>query len=204
MITCIFGLCGSGKSLLLGKIASNAIAGKPINKGGLILEPRRMHYDRVYTNFLCPDAYKLDFDLLGFADYHDCLMIIDEAMLLADCRNFKSYGENLKLFFSQHRKKNITIVMATQAMDDLDKKIRNITDKMYYIDDAPLLPNTMRIRRIDYVFDIANCKTTYQYTAPIDNVYYYRPRLYKLIDTFEIIAKNKDKYFTELAPSEQW
>ena len=94
--------------------------------------------------------------------------------------------------------------MATQAMDDLDKKIRNITDRMYYVDDAPMLPNCMRIRRIDYVFDITNCKTTYAYTAPIDNVYYFRPSLYKLVDSFEIIAKNKKDYFNKPAPSESW
>ena len=92
MISCIFGLCGSGKSLLLSKIAYNAIKRKKINIGGLQLERSRMEYDRVYTNFTFPGAYKLDFDELGYADYHDCLMLIDEAMLLVDCRNFKQYG----------------------------------------------------------------------------------------------------------------
>ena len=201
MISCVFGLCGSGKSLLLAKIIDRVMHGKSANFHGLHVSSHK-HYNRIYTNFLFKDCYKLDFERLGYYDYHDCLIVIDEIMLLADCRNFKTYGENLKLFFSQHRKKNIDIIYATQAFDDVDKKIRNVTDSLYYVDDWYF--NCMRVRRIKHCFSVATCSTSYEFTAPCDNVYLYRSKLYSLVDSYELIVADKSKYFNETPPPIMW
>lgn len=202
MISCIFGLCGSGKSLLLGFLTDRALNDKNVNYHGLMVSSNR-HYDRVYTNFNFHGCYKLDFNTLGYSDYSNCLMIIDEIMLLADCRNFKSYGDNLKLFFSQHRKKHIDIIYATQSYDDVDKKIRNVTDNLYYIDDS-ILPSYMRIRRIVHSFDVYSCKTSYAYSAPVDNLYLKRKKLYRLVDSYELVVSDKEKYFVNDVPEILW
>ena len=66
MISAIFGLPGSGKSLLLSFISFKAVQGKSINFHGLYLSTAK--YARVYTNFPCEGAYKLDFDTLGHCE----------------------------------------------------------------------------------------------------------------------------------------
>lgn len=201
MISEIFGLCGSGKSLLLGFLADRAVRDKNVNFRGLRVSSHR-HYNYVLTNFDCFGCYKLDFESLGYADYHDCLMIIDEIMLLADCRNFKNFGENLKIFFSQHRKKHIDIIYATQAHDDVDKKIRNVTDNLYYIDNFPC--NIMRVRRIEPKFNINSASVSYEYARASEDVFFFRSKLYKLVNSYDIINNNKDKYFNRPVVFERW
>lgn len=61
MISGVFGLPGSGKSLFLGMIAQKAVQGKNINFHGLLLGSLRT-YKYVYTNFSCKGCYKLDYD----------------------------------------------------------------------------------------------------------------------------------------------
>ena len=113
MVSGIFGLPGSGKSLLLGLIADRAVKGKSINYKSLNIG-RCRSYETVYTNFPFNGACKLDFESLGHSDYRDCLILIDEIMMLADSRNFKNFGDNLKFFFSMHRHFNIDLVYASQ------------------------------------------------------------------------------------------
>lgn len=199
MISEIFGLCGSGKSLLLGFLAQRAVSDKNVNFHGLQVSKNR-HYNYVLTNFACNGCYKLDFETLGYADYENCLMLIDEIMLLADCRNFKSYGENLKIFFSQHRKKCIDIIYATQFHSDVDKKIRNITDNLYYIDSFPF--DIMRIRKIYPVFNVRSADVSFQYAPASQDVFFFRKKLWKNIDSFEII--NGKQYFQEPVKFVPW
>lgn len=199
MISEIFGLCGSGKSLLLGFLAQRAVSDKNVNFHGLQVSKNR-HYNYVLTNFACNGCYKLDFETLGYADYENCLMLIDEIMLLADCRNFKNYGENLKIFFSQHRKKHIDIIYATQFHSDVDKKIRNITDNLYYIDSFPF--DIMRIRKIYPVFNVRSADVSFQYAPASQDVFFFRKKLWKNIDSFEII--NGKQYFQEPVKFVPW
>ena len=126
MVSGIFGLPGSGKSLLLGLIADRACKGKSINYKSLHIGKCRT-YETVYTNFPFKGACKLDFERLGHDNYRNCLILIDEIMMLADSRNFKNFGDNLKFFFSMHRHFDIDLVYASQCYDDVDKKIRGIT-----------------------------------------------------------------------------
>lgn len=202
MISEIFGLCGSGKSLMLSFIADRALKDKSINYKSFHLSDNR-HYDYILSNFTFKGCYKLDFDTLGYTDYHDCLMLIDEIMLLADCRNFKSYGENLKIFFSQHRKKHIDIVYATQYHNDVDKKIRNITDNLYYVD--KFIFNCSRVRRIEPFFNVGKLETSYNYAPPAETMFFYRPLLFKRLEynTDEIINK-KSEFFNSPVVFNPW
>ena len=68
MISLIMGLPGSGKSLLLSYIAFRAVNGKKINFHGFNISSFKS-YDKVFTNFPCEGAYKLDFDRHGFLFY---------------------------------------------------------------------------------------------------------------------------------------
>lgn len=199
MISGIIGLPSSGKSLVLSYLAYRAIKGKSINFHGFNCTHFDKEYQRVYTNFPFQGAYQLDFDALGYAEYKNCLILVDELQMFADSRNFKNFGDNLKFFFSQHRKFKIDFIYATQSPDTVDKRIRSLTDKLYYIDRT--IFNLIRIREIQTFFDIHNnLSLSYEYSSGLNSRYFYAPRLYKYNDTFGLIHSLIDRP----APSIQW
>lgn len=186
MISGVFGLPGSGKSLFLGLIAQRAVEGKSINFKSLSLGTLR-RYKYVYTNFFCKGCYKLDYDKLGFVNYSDCLILVDEIMLLSDARDYRKFTDNLKFFYSEHRKSNCDFIYASQSYDDVDKKIRVRTQRFYYID--LWFWNFSRVRQIDFYFDVSHGKINegYSYAPPVTNFYFWRPHYYENIDTKEMI-----------------
>lgn len=186
LISGIFGLPGSGKSLFLGLIAQRAVKGKNINYHGLTLGGLRK-YKYVYTNFSCDGCYKLEYDKLGVLNYRDCLILVDEIMLLSDSRDYKKFTDNLKFFYSEHRKSNCDFIYASQSYDDVDKKIRNRTQQLYYID--RWFFEFSVVKRIEYYFDVANGKINegYIYAPPITDFHFWRPKYYKYIDSYELV-----------------
>lgn len=133
MISAIIGLPGVGKSLLCSYLGHRYLQGKSLNFHGFNVQ-RDSKGDTLYTNFPCFGAYKLDFDKLGIADYKDSFMLCDEIQLFADSRNFKTFGDNLTEWFTTHRKDHIDFVYCTQDFSMVDKRIRAVTDRIYYVD----------------------------------------------------------------------
>lgn len=137
MVSGIFGLTGAGKSTFLAWCADRAQRGKRLRigfqaAGGVDLSDIR-RYDRIYSNFPLLGCYPLDWDSLGVWDYHDCLILIDEIMMLADSRAWKTYPENVKYFFSHHRHYNTDCVFCSQSYKDCDIRIRNLAAQYLYI-----------------------------------------------------------------------
>lgn len=196
MISLLFGLPGSGKSLLASYIAYRAINKKSINFHGFHIStigelPDFDEYETIYTNFPCSGAYQLDFDSLGYVHYHDCLMLIDEVQLFADSRNFKTFGDNLKWFFSMHRHSRIDIVMCTQSLSAVDARIRSLTQRLYYIDNLGVL---IRVREILSYFDVnRTIQEGYEYARGFNTKYFFARRLYRYNDTFAQIKEVKLK-----------
>ena len=135
MISAIIGLPGVGKSLLCSYLGHRFVEGKTLNFRGFNVQ-RDCRGDRLYTNYPCSGAYKLDFDKLGIADYKDAFMLCDEIQLFADSRNFKTFGDNLTEWFTTHRKDHIDFVYCTQDFSMVDKRIRAVTDRIYYVDSS--------------------------------------------------------------------
>ena len=199
MISGVIGLPSSGKSLVLSYLAYRAINGKSIDFHGFHCTHFDKQYQRVYTNFPFQGAYELDFDSLGFAQYEHCLILVDELQMFADSRNYKNFGDNLKFFFSQHRKFHIDFIYATQSPDTVDKRIRSLTDKLYYIDRTVF--DLIRIREIQTYFDIhSNLSLSYEYSNGFNSRYFIPSLLYKYNDTYGLIKSMIDRP----APSKMW
>lgn len=160
----VIGLPRSGKSTFFAKLA------KRYNKKGM----------KVYSNFYIKGCYQLDFDLLGKVCYEDCVMLIDEIALFADCRNFKEFGKDLVYFFTNHGHYNIDIWWASQSID-CDKKIRNLTESLYYVRPAPLLPISY-LRQIVKSIDTDTMTDCYKLTGFPKFVF--RPLYYKMFDSY--------------------
>lgn len=131
MITGVFGLTGSGKSTFLAYCAQRALHGKKISIRGVSVQDH-VKYDRVYSNYYINGCYQLDYNCLGKFNFENCLILIDEIMMYSDSRNYKNFSEELKYFYSHHRKYNIDVIYCSQSFSDCDIKIRNLTKHLLY------------------------------------------------------------------------
>lgn len=186
MITMFCGVPGSGKSTGLAWAARRATRrpGRPIYLcGQKISDPHKT----VYTNFPFPGCYQLDFDTLGKCEYSDCLLIIDEAMMYMDSRDFKNFSEYLKYFFSQHRKTNVDIILASQSYDDTDKKVRNLTVNIMHFVQLPF--SLFKVTAIEPFFNITNFKIASGYDWGRSQFIYGKP-LFKLFDSYRTISNS--------------
>lgn len=122
-----FGLPGCGKTTILAMLAVKGV--------------RSGKYTNVYSNVESLKVHGctyVPFDLFGEYDFRDCLFLIDEAMIECGDRDYKSFSKQKIRAFVMHRHKNSDIVLFSQEPDGIDKKIRSITDRMYYVK-KPLL-----------------------------------------------------------------
>lgn len=120
-VSLYFGLPGCGKTTFLAMFALNAV------KGG--------KYENVYTNVALniPGVTLIDNDCIGQYAFFNSLILIDEATIFADSRGWKDFAKGKMEFFLLHRHYNCDIVLFTQQWDGVDRKIRVITDRVYYI-----------------------------------------------------------------------
>lgn len=127
MISRFFGLPGCGKTTLLTKIALSAVSSG--------------RYKNVYTNvhIAVPGVTYIEFDFLGRYDIRDACVLIDEAMVHCGDRDYKDFGKDRIWYFVEHRHMSCDVYLFSQEADGVDKKIRSLTDRMYYIKKGVLL-----------------------------------------------------------------
>lgn len=120
-ITVKFGLPGCGKTTLMCADALDAVKSK--------------RYQNVYCNvpISVPGVTHIDNECIGKYNLHDGCILIDEATLFADSREFKTFNKQKVEYFLLHRHYNVDIICYLQQWDALDRKIRCITDRVYYV-----------------------------------------------------------------------
>lgn len=126
MISGYFGLPGCGKTTILARAAVKEQ--KRIERG-------KSRYKYVYSNVpvMYPGIRTLSKSDLGVNMIEDALILVDEATLFADCRNHKSFPEELTYFFMLHRHYGCDFVYFTQFFDSVDKRMRTVTERLYYV-----------------------------------------------------------------------
>lgn len=121
MVCLYFGLPGSGKTTLLSKYALKAVKGRT--------------YKNVYCNIdlNIPGVKRIVNSDVGMYNLSNSLILIDEATLFAFSRNYKNIEFSLVRFMVEHRHFNCDIFFFSQSWDSMDKVIRTITDRVYYV-----------------------------------------------------------------------
>lgn len=120
-VSLYFGLPGCGKTTLMVQKAIQAV--------------KSDRYLHVYTNvpISVPGVTFIDNDCIGKYNLSDCCILIDEATLFADSRDYKKFPKHQIEYFLLHRHYNSDVLLFTQQWDGVDKKIRVITDRVYYV-----------------------------------------------------------------------
>lgn len=149
MVKLYFGLPGCGKTTLMAKLAKDNIS----------------KYCHVYGNvkMSIPGYTFIDNDCIGKYDLNHALILIDEATLFADSRDFKNFKFDTMEYFLKHRHFKVDIVLFVQQWDAIDRKIRTITDRVYWVYKPILFPWISKCIPIPYGVDFANPKTGQRY-----------------------------------------
>lgn len=115
-LTLIMGKAGSGKSTMMGLIVRNAI------KRGI----------PVYCSHHVLGAIQFNpKEDLGKKDIQKAIVIVDEAQMEYDARDFKTFPQHNKFFFSHYRHFELEVYILSQSFEDLDVKIRRQSKRMY-------------------------------------------------------------------------
>lgn len=196
MITCYFGVPGVGKTTLAVKLAR-----KNLKK-----------YDHVYTNFACVGTEQIDYQDLASYKMTNSLIILDELTLDADNRDFKTFSKGHKDFFTLHRHLGCDIVYLTQNYENIDKKIRDCTNELWYMTRSvvPFFTRFTVAKRIYRNISIneMNSELTlgYRFCNFLESIFVsnrkivYRPKYYKYFDTFDELQLENRPVFA----SEKW
>lgn len=183
-----FGLPGCGKTTLLTALALDAV--------------KKGKYRNVYSNVPLKifGVTYIKNECIGKYILEDALILIDEATLYADNRNHKEFSVGQITYFLEHRHFNVDIVLFTQQWDGVDRKIRVITDRVYYVYKGLLLGHWFtRYYRIPYGIIIPDGKKSdgqklgeiiQGYCRPnffvrLFSPWLYRPKYYPYFDSWE-------------------
>ena len=154
MVTHIFGKPGSGKtSYGVLKVLEYV---KLIADGSA---PYRFVYTNIKVNH--PLVIVIPFQFLGQYDLSDGLIIIDEATMHADSHDYKNFDHDLRDFMCDHRhyttdptRYRCDLIFITQAHSRIDKTIREVTEKVYYIKQSRLHKHFSKVIPLEYDFFI--------------------------------------------------
>lgn len=130
MINRYFGVPGCGKTTHLASVAIKE--NERIKKGV-------SHYERVLTNVpltgLGDDSNVYLFSPTDFGRYDmsNALILYDEAEVDFNNRDYKNLDEARTRFLMYHRHYRSNIYFYSQTYDGVDKKIRFITNNVYYL-----------------------------------------------------------------------
>lgn len=207
-VSLYFGLPGCGKTTLLSSLAKKGLR-------------KRSPYKNVYCNVKLnvPGLIYINISDLGKYNISDGLVLIDEATLQFDSRDYKNFSKNSLTFFLLHRHYNVDIILFTQQWDGVDRKIRVITDRVFYVYKGFLLGHWFtRWYRVPYGIIIPDPKQGGEKLGEIVQGYakpglfgrlfggwLFRPLWYKYFDSWEapkLPPLPAGRTFQEEAPEE--
>lgn len=143
-ISLYFGLPGCGKTTLLTQMAVHE---------SYLIKMGQSRYTKVITNvpLKCENVfYCEDFSWFGSRYVEGALYLIDEATLIFDSRDYKIFTKGLVKGFVLHRHTRNDIVVFVQIWDRVDKTIRDICDRVYYLHKGAICKPITYINHIPY------------------------------------------------------
>lgn len=194
MIKGYFGVPGSGKSTILVKE----------------WKKNRKKYKHIYSVNIQIDGVeeitKEDFRKYRF---ENSLFLWDEITLDYDNRNFKDFTQEDKDAWLLHRHTGCDIIYATQNYENVDKKIRDLTQDLWYISKSviPIFGQFTATKRIYRTINInehtSELTLGYRFCNLIEGLFVsnfklvFRPMYYKYYDSWDLLGLGERKLYEE-------
>lgn len=192
-LTYIFGLKGAGKSTFMAK---------------LMLADLK-HGWTVYTNMTdikIPGVRIIDTkELIENSPPPKSALYIDEAGLVWDNRKFESFDKGYTAYFKLQRKYKNKVVMNSQALD-VDKKIRDLVDKMYLVSNLFGVIGVARpLRRTIKVLEAqgnseSRLALNLEFQSLFETSFFWLPKYWRYFDSFNV-APRPQAVYTEVLSS---
>ena len=141
--------------------------------------------------------------------FRNALILWDEITLDYDNRNFKEFTKEDKEFWLLHRHMGVDIIYATQNYENVDKKIRDLTIELWYMQKSvvPLLSGLTTTKRIYRNININenNSELTlgYRFCNRIEGIFVsnfkiiWRRKYYKYFNSFDELQLKERKQYEE-------
>ena len=192
MIKGYFGVPGCGKSTTLVKE----------------YRKNRKRYDNIYSvNIEIKGVKQITKEDVRKYRFKNALILWDEITLDYDNRNFKEFTKEDKEFWLLHRHMGVDIIYATQNYENVDKKIRDLTIELWYMQKSviPLcrgFTTTKRIyRNININENNSELTLGYRFCNRIEGIFVsnfkiiWRRKYYKYFNSFdELNLKEREQY----------
>lgn len=170
ILSIYFGVPGAGKST----IAAHLVR-KDLKKN-----------KKVWSNVPITGAIQLEpKDDIGKYMIHDGHVIIDEAGIEYNNRDFKKFTNESLYFYKYHRHYQLDIDFFSQGHEDCDKKIRDLAQRLYVVKKS-FIPYFVYRKRIGKRVGINKLSGEIQdeyYFTPFGTTYYFSPIVWKSFNT---------------------
>ena len=188
-LTMVFGKKGSGKSTLMVRLAYQYI---------------KLGWD-VYCTEPLDGCYLIKYDDIGFKQIPPkSVLLVDEAGMVWDNRNFKSFKPEVRDWFKLQRHYKVKVILFSQTFD-IDKKLRDLTDDMYLcVNVARVFSWAKRIRR-----KIVLTQPTGEFPARIDealqfDLFLFWPFGARILTFIPKYAKYFDSHKVPILPGKEY
>lgn len=200
IIKIYFGVPGSGKTTYLAYLYKKANKQSKIitwcekhhNKwiSKIIIKSRLFKRRRkVFSNVPVTGAYQLNVaEDIGIHMIEDALVLIDEAGIEYNSRNFKNFPQEAIYWWKYHRHYKTEVCVFSQSYDDMDITIKRLSQK-YFVIKKSLFPNCIVLKPIRRSIGIDKLThqiaDMYDFDLPILSYkWIYCPPLWKLFNSY--------------------
>lgn len=170
ILSIYFGVPGSGKTTFAAWLTR-----KDLKRGG-----------KVWSNVPITGAMKLEPKSdIGNYMIHDGRVIIDEAGIEYNNREFKEFSKKQVYFYKYHRHYELAVDIFSQGYDDMDKKIRTLAQRLYVVKKSliPFFVYRVRIRKKVGINEMSKDIIDEYEFVPFSRHYIFCPPLWKMFNT---------------------
>lgn len=207
-----FGVPGSGKTTFAAYLTKWALHENPIITfcrkhrnpiTSLILSSRYLKRRiAVYSNVPITGAYRLDAKAdIGFYMLQNAKIIIDEAGIEYNNRNYKSFPQEAIYFYKYHRHYKVSVDVFSQSYEDMDVTLRRLAQNFFVVRRSlvPFCVVALRIRRrVGVDVQTKQIQDLYSMGLPIfDTKRIFAPSLWKMFNSYsrkELPKKEWEKW----------